>query len=74
MLRRMDASTFGLIIGWIIGAAVGLLALYGVIYFAVLNALRAHVVSSDTSVKIVGSVPLRVEQEHDTEHATSHQQ
>ena len=56
----MDAATFGLIIGYAIGAGVFLLALYVVIRLAVLHALRDNVVSSVTSVKISASVPLRL--------------
>lgn len=56
----MESNTFGLVIGWIIGAAVGLALLYFVIYYSVLNALRAHTVSSTTGVSVVSAVPLQL--------------
>lgn len=50
----------GILLVWLMGVAAGLLALYLVIKYAVLHALREHTKTSTTGVSIVSANPLRV--------------
>ena len=63
----MDSSTFGLVLGWIIGAVVGLLALYLVIRYAVLHALFEYTKRATLGVSIVSANPVRVVQHDEAE-------
>ncbi|MDY0827536.1 hypothetical protein SK224_00180 [Microbacterium sp. BG28] len=56
----MTGETILAVTLWALGALVGVTALYLTIRFAVLHALRDHVMSSTTAVSITSSVPLRI--------------
>ncbi|TFV82053.1 hypothetical protein E4V99_14055 [Microbacterium sp. dk485] len=56
----MDAQLLGLVVGWLIGAALTLAALYYVVRAAILSALREHTMSSTTAVSVTSAVPLRI--------------
>ena len=49
------------VVGWVIGGTVGLVALYFVVRGAILSALREHTMSSTTAVSVTSAVPLRLE-------------
>jgi hypothetical protein len=56
----MDAGSIaGAIFMYILLAAAGIAVTYAVIYYAVLNALRTHTMSSTTAVSVTSAVPLR---------------
>lgn len=56
----MDAAVIFTIVGWAIGTAISLAALYFVVRAAILSALREHTMNSTMAVSVVSANPIRI--------------